>query len=160
MSFKEAGLRARVVSRLDAPGQHPDCAGFAATSIHGNRSRGQRERATAAFRAGSVRVFVATDVAARRIDLTGVEHVYGLPNVPENRVHGIRRTARYGHSGRAIAFCAAGEVTELKAIEKVLGMRVEITGDCAGDAMNSTSKPQKKRRARHRSAGRSDRMAA
>ena len=139
-----------------------DRAGFAATSIHGNKSQGQRDRAIAAFKAGSVRVLVATDVAARGIDIPGVGHVYNydLPNVPENYVHRIGRTARAGHSGRAIAFCAADEVTELKAIEKVLGAPVEIAGGRPWDATNSASKPQKKRRTRRRSAGRSDRMAA
>lgn len=137
-----------------------DRAGFAATSIHGNKSQGQRDRAIAAFKAGSVRVLVATDVAARGIDIPGVGHVYNydLPNVPENYVHRIGRTARAGNSGRAIAFCAADEVTDLKAIEKVLGTRVEIAGGRPWDAV--TSAPQKKRRPRRRSAGRQDRMAA
>jgi ATP-dependent RNA helicase RhlE len=139
-----------------------DRAGFAATSIHGNKSQGQRDRAIAAFKAGSVRVLVATDVAARGIDIPGVGHVYNydLPNVPENYVHRIGRTARAGNSGRAIAFCAADEVTELKAIEKVLGTRVEIAGGRPWEAMNGALKHQKKRRTRRRSAGRSDRMAA
>lgn len=139
-----------------------DRAGFSATSIHGNKSQGQRDRAITAFKAGSVRVLVATDVAARGIDIPGVGHVYNydLPNVPENYVHRIGRTARAGHSGRAIAFCAADEVTELKAIEKILGTSVEIAGGRPWDAMSSASKPQKKRRMRRRSAGRSDRLAA
>jgi ATP-dependent RNA helicase RhlE len=78
--------------------KHLDRAGFAATSIHGNKSQGQRDRAIAAFKAGSVRVLVATDVAARGIDIPGVGHVYNydLPNVPENYVHRIGRTARAG----------------------------------------------------------------
>ena len=140
--------------------KHLDRAGFATTSIHGNKSQGQRDRAIAAFKAGSVRVLVATDVAARGIDIPGVGHVYNydLPNVPENYVHRIGRTARAGNSGRAIAFCAADEVTELKAIEKVLGTRVEIAGGRPWDAV--TGAPQKKRRTRRRSAGRPDRMAA
>lgn len=140
--------------------KHLDRAGFAATSIHGNKSQGQRDRAIAAFKAGTVRVLVATDVAARGIDIPGVGHVYNydLPNVPENYVHRIGRTARAGHSGRAIAFCASDEVAELKAIEKVLGTRVEIAGGRPWDAV--TGAPQKKRRTRRRSAGRPDRMAA
>ncbi|MEM9843443.1 MAG: DEAD/DEAH box helicase [Pseudomonadota bacterium] len=143
----------RLMKRLES-------AGFAATSIHGNKSQGQRDRAIAAFKAGSVRVLVATDVAARGIDIPGVGHVYNydLPNVPENYVHRIGRTARAGHSGRAIAFCAADEVTELKAIERVLGTRVEIAGGRPWDALTSAS--QKKRRTRRRSASRQDRMAA
>ena len=142
--------------------KHLDRAGFAATSIHGNKSQGQRDRAIAAFKAGSVRVLVATDVAARGIDIPGVGHVYNydLPNVPENYVHRIGRTARAGREGRAIAFCAADEVTELKAIEKVLGARVEIAGGRPWEAMTGAPKPQGKRRSRRRSAGPSDRMAA
>ncbi|NDK35135.1 DEAD/DEAH box helicase [Rhodovulum sulfidophilum] len=142
--------------------KHLDKAGFAATSIHGNKSQGQRDRAIAAFKAGSVRVLVATDVAARGIDIPDVGHVYNydLPNVPENYVHRIGRTARAGHSGRAIAFCAADEVAELKAIEKVLGTRVEIAGGRPWEAMKAAPKSPQKRRTRQRSAGRSDRLAA
>ncbi|ETX27031.1 DEAD/DEAH box helicase [Roseivivax isoporae] len=139
-----------------------DRAGFAATSIHGNKSQGQRDRAITAFRDGSVRVLVATDVAARGIDIPGVGHVYNydLPNVPENYVHRIGRTARAGTSGRAIAFCAADEVSELKAIEKVLGMRVEIAGGRPWEAMTGSAKPRDRRQPRRRSGGRSVRLAA
>ena len=139
-----------------------DRAGFAATSIHGNKSQGQRDRAIAAFKAGSVRVLVATDVAARGIDIPGVGHVYNydLPNVPENYVHRIGRTARAGTSGRAIAFCAADEVTDLKAIEKVLGTGIAVAGGRPWEAMTHAPKAQPKRRPRRRSSGRSDRMAA
>ena len=142
--------------------KHLERAGFAATSIHGNKSQGQRDRAIAAFRTGSVRVLVATDVAARGIDIPGVGHVYNydLPNVPENYVHRIGRTARAGQSGRAVAFCAADEVTELKAIEKVLGTRVEIAGGRPWEAPGGAPKPAKKRRPRRRSRGRSQAMAA
>lgn len=143
--------------------KHLDRAGFAATSLHGDKSQGQRDRAIAAFKAGSVRVLVATDVAARGIDIPGVGHVYNydLPNVPENYVHRIGRTARAGHSGRAIAFCAADEMAELKAIEKVLGTRVEIAGgDAWPGAAEQKAKPNTKRRPRRRSGGRAERMAA
>jgi ATP-dependent RNA helicase RhlE len=140
-----------------------DRAGFAATSIHGNKSQGQRDRAIAAFKAGSVRVLVATDVAARGIDIPGVGHVYNydLPNVPENYVHRIGRTARAGHSGRAIAFCGADEVTELRAIEKVLGMRVDIAGGHPWpSAAGKRATPGRKRRPDRRSGGRTERVAA
>ena len=107
-----------------------DRAGFAAASIHGNKSQGQRDRALAAFRDGGVKVLVATDVAARGIDIPGVGHVYNfdLPNVPENYIHRIGRTARAGAEGLAIAFCAADEMGELRAIEKVLGRSVDVAG--------------------------------
>jgi ATP-dependent RNA helicase RhlE len=137
-------------------------AGFAATSIHGNKSQGQRDRAIAAFSDGSVRVLVATDVAARGLDIPDVGHVYNydLPNVPENYVHRIGRTARAGKAGRAIAFCDADEVAELTAIEKVLGASVDVAGGRPWTAQSATKKPQQKRRSRRRSAGRSQRMAA
>ena len=82
--------------------------GFVAGSIHGNKSQGQRDRAIAAFKAGEIKVLVATDVAARGLDIPAVRHVYNydLPNVPENYVHRIGRTARAGADGAAIAFCS------------------------------------------------------
>ncbi|MBM9596055.1 DEAD/DEAH box helicase [Roseitranquillus sediminis] len=105
-------------------------AGFSAASIHGNKSQNQRDRALLAFRQNETRVLVATDVAARGIDIPGVGFVYNfdLPNVPENYVHRIGRTARAGASGRAVALCSADEMGELRAIEKVLGERVRIAG--------------------------------
>ncbi|MDA7430323.1 DEAD/DEAH box helicase [Primorskyibacter aestuariivivens] len=102
--------------------------GFAATSIHGNKSQGQRDRALAAFRAGDMRVLVATDVAARGIDIPDVRHVYNfdLPNVADNYVHRIGRTARAGRDGAAIAFCAPEEMGELKAIQKVMKLSIPV----------------------------------
>ena len=121
-----------------------------------------RTRAFAAFKAGSVRVLVATDVAARGIDIPGVGHVYNydLPNVPENYVHRIGRTARAGKTGRAVAFCAADEMSELKAIEKTLGTRIEIAGGAPWGGASDTAQSQPTRRARRRSGRRPDRMAA
>ena len=105
-------------------------AGYAAGSIHGNKSQGQRDRALAAFRRGDIRVLVATDVAARGIDIPEVRHVYNydLPNVPDNYVHRIGRTARAGIAGRAVAFCTAEEFGDLKAIEKVMGQSITVAG--------------------------------
>ncbi|TMV56068.1 DEAD/DEAH box helicase, partial [Thioclava sp. BHET1] len=104
--------------------------GFKAGSIHGNKSQGQRERTLKAFRDGELKVLVATDVAARGIDIPGVRHVYNydLPNVPDNYVHRIGRTARAGADGRAVAFCAPAEMAELRAIEKVMKVKIEIAG--------------------------------
>ena len=104
--------------------------GFAAGSIHGNKSQGQRERALKAFREGELKVLVATDVAARGIDIPAVRHVYNfdLPNVAENYVHRIGRTARAGAAGRAMAFCAPAEIGELRAIEKALKMPIPVAG--------------------------------
>ena len=107
--------------------------GFSVGSIHGNKSQGQRERALASFRSGEVQVLVATDVAARGLDIPEVRHVYNyeLPNVPENYVHRIGRTARAGRTGRAVAFCAPGELAELRAIEKTIKKAIPVIG---GDA--------------------------
>ena len=104
--------------------------GYNAESIHGNRSQGQRDRAIKAFRDGAVTVLVATDVAARGIDIPGVANVvnYDLPNVPEAYVHRIGRTARAGREGVAISFCSPDERALLKDIEKLLGRRFDGQG--------------------------------
>jgi ATP-dependent RNA helicase RhlE len=100
--------------------------GIAANAIHGNKSQPQRERALAAFKQGQVRILVATDIAARGIDVSGVSHVinFELPNVAEQYVHRIGRTARAGAAGVAIAFCADDEKAYLKDIEKLTRQRI------------------------------------
>ncbi len=97
-----------------------------ADAIHGNKSQGQRQRALKAFRDGSNPVLIATDIAARGIDVPGVELVvnYDLPNVPESYVHRIGRTARAGASGLAVSFCAGDEVKLLRDIEKLIRINV------------------------------------
>jgi ATP-dependent RNA helicase RhlE len=107
-----------------------DAAGFPVSSIHGNKSQGQRERALQSFRDGRLQVLVATDVAARGIDIAGVRHVYNydLPNVPENYIHRIGRTARAGAAGAAVAFCAPAEMKELRAIEKIMKLPIPVGG--------------------------------
>jgi len=96
--------------------------GFAAASIHGNKSQGQRQRALEAFKAGKTRVLVATDVAARGLDIPDVRFIYNydLPNVAENYVHRIGRTARAGADGSAVALVAPDEMIELQDIEKAM----------------------------------------
>lgn len=110
----------RVVKKLEQ-------AGIPANAIHGNKSQPQRQRALEDFRKARVPVLIATDVAARGIDIPGVSHVinYELPNVPEQYVHRIGRTARAGKSGIAIAFCAEDERAYLKDIRKVTGAELE-----------------------------------
>lgn len=105
-----------------------ESAGFAVASIHGNKSQGQRQRALDAFKTGKVRVLVATDVAARGLDIPEVKHVYNyeLPNVAENYVHRIGRTARAGREGRAIAFCSPDEMGELKDIQKTMKSDIPV----------------------------------
>ena len=96
-------------------------AGVTAAAIHGDKSQGQRERALAAFKAGKCRALVATDIAARGIDVDSVSHViqFELPNVPEAYVHRIGRTARAGATGEAITLCADDERNLLRDIQKV-----------------------------------------
>lgn len=96
--------------------------GVKAEAIHGNKSQGARQRALADFHSGRVTTLVATDIAARGIDVDGISHVinYDLPNEPESYVHRIGRTARAGADGIALSFCDADEIAYLKAIEKVI----------------------------------------
>jgi ATP-dependent RNA helicase RhlE len=105
-------------------------AGITAEAIHGNKSQGQRERVLAAFRVGRVRTLVATDIAARGIDVEGISHVvnYDMPNEPESYVHRIGRTARAGADGVAISFCDGEEVAYLRAIERLIRMSIPATG--------------------------------
>ena len=99
-----------------------------ANAIHGNKSQPQRERALAEFKAGKVKILIATDIAARGIDVSGVSHVinFELPNVPEQYVHRIGRTARAGAAGIAIAYCAEDERAYLKGIEKLTRQKIEV----------------------------------
>jgi superfamily II DNA/RNA helicase len=104
-------------------------AGIAAEAIHGNKSQGQRERVLAAFRTGKVRTLVATDIAARGIDVDGISHVvnFDLPNVAETYVHRIGRTARAGAAGIAISLCDAEEAAYLRDIEKLIRMSIPVS---------------------------------
>jgi len=99
-----------------------------AAAIHGNKSQGARERALGGFRAGKIRVLVATDIAARGIDVSQISHVinYDLPNDPKGYVHRIGRTARAGRKGVAISFCDDSERKLLKDIEKCIKYRVPV----------------------------------
>ena len=105
--------------------------GVCAEAIHGNKSQNARQRALAGFRAGQVRVLVATDLAARGIDVDGVSHVvnFELPNEPESYVHRIGRTARAGARGIALSFCDASERTFLRDIERLTRNRLAVVGD-------------------------------
>jgi ATP-dependent RNA helicase RhlE len=106
--------------------RHLSGAGIEAIAIHGNKSQPQRERALAGFRAGRARVLVATDIAARGIDVEGVSHVinFELPNVPEDYVHRIGRTARAGAAGIAISLCSDEERAYLRDIERLTRLPV------------------------------------
>ncbi|KIC43074.1 DEAD/DEAH box helicase [Ruegeria sp. ANG-R] len=119
--------------------------GFNAASIHGNKSQGQRDRAIKAFRAGEINVLVATDVAARGIDIPGVAYVinYDLPEVPDNYVHRIGRTARAGREGEAIAFCSAEEVDLLIQIQKLMKIEIPVASGEMPEAVSPKKTPRR-----------------
>ncbi|MBX2799206.1 MAG: DEAD/DEAH box helicase [Myxococcales bacterium] len=111
-----------------------DRAGVSSAAIHGNKSQNARQRALGAFRAGELPILVATDIAARGIDVEGITHVinYDVPVEPEAYVHRIGRTARAGARGLALTFCDTEELPYLRAIESVIGQRVPVAGDRIG----------------------------
>ena len=125
--------------------------GFNATSIHGNKSQGQRDRAIKAFRSGDVTILVATDVAARGIDIPGVAYVvnYDLPEVPDNYVHRIGRTARAGRAGEAIAFCADDEVDLLRQIEKAMKSEIPVASGTSPEPRRAENPGRRPAPARH-----------
>ena len=106
--------------------------GIGALAIHGNKSQSQRERALAAFKSGDTKILVATDIAARGIDVEAVSHVinFDIPNVPESYVHRIGRTARAGAEGRAISLVDAEERAYLRAIEKLTRQAIPSEDRC------------------------------
>jgi ATP-dependent RNA helicase RhlE len=132
----------RVVKGLEADG-------IAAAAIHGNKSQNQRERALAGFRSGASRVLVATDIAARGIDIDEVTHVinFDLPNVPESYVHRIGRTARAGAAGSAISFCDGEERAYLRDIEALIRIKLPATDRrlAGGAAAPAPAQPQPRR---------------
>ena len=102
--------------------------GITATAIHGNKSQNARQKALESFRRRDVQVLVATDVAARGIDIDGITHVvnYDMPLDPDSYVHRIGRTGRAGATGIALSFCSASERADLRAIEKLIGQKVPV----------------------------------
>ena len=124
----------RVVQKLEK-------SAIAAEAIHGNKSQSARQRALKNFKDGRIRVLVATDIAARGIDVEGISHVinYDLPNIPESYVHRIGRTARAGAAGIAISFCAVDERPYLRDIERLIRQQLERV---QGHPFESTVPPQ------------------
>jgi ATP-dependent RNA helicase RhlE len=129
--------------------------GIAAEAIHGNKSQNQRERVLANFRNGRVRILVATDIAARGIDVEGISHVinFDLPNIPESYVHRIGRTARAGADGTAISLCSRDELPYLRDIERLIRIAIPATGQASSPGPShqprQPSQPQG-RNGRHR----------
>jgi ATP-dependent RNA helicase RhlE len=122
-----------------------DKAGISAAAIHGNKSQNQRERALAAFKSPRPPVLIATDIAARGIDVDAVSHVvnYELPHEPETYVHRIGRTGRAGQSGTAVSFCDHEERPRLAAIERLIRMR--IPAENAPEGISASIEPQSDR---------------
>ncbi len=146
-----------------------DRQGVTAEAIHGNKSQGARERALDRFRRGEARVLVATDIAARGIDVPGITHVinFDLPNIPESYVHRIGRTARAGHDGVALSFCDVDERAYLRDIEKTIRQRIDVleghpyaskipfnSTPKKSDTAKSSPKPRGARRGGRRRGGR------
>lgn len=121
-AYERAIIFTRTKHGADKVARQLEKGGFPAAAIHGNKSQNQRKRALAAFKEGSTAILVATDIAARGIDVDDVSHVvnFDLPNVPESYVHRIGRTARAGKDGTAIAFCDSEERSLLRDIEKLI----------------------------------------
>ena len=121
-------------------------AGLKAEAIHGDKTQGKRDRALNGFRRGDVHLLVATDIAARGIDVDGVSHVvnYELPEVPEAYVHRIGRTARAGASGTALALCCPDELPRLREIVKLTGVSPRLIGDGPSAEEVYLAKPAKK----------------
>ncbi|MGP1276366.1 MAG: DEAD/DEAH box helicase [Caulobacterales bacterium] len=127
--------------------------GHKAAAIHGNKSQNQREKALDAFKTGDVRVLVATDIAARGLDIDGVELVvnFELPNVPESYVHRIGRTARAGAEGRAVALVAPDERGLLQDIEKLTGLSIRGLNDAP--PISGPTRPVQPQRGQRRGGG-------
>jgi ATP-dependent RNA helicase RhlE len=113
--------------------------GITAEAIHGNKAQNARNRALDAFRSGRVKVLVATDIAARGIDVNGISHVinYDLPDEAESYVHRIGRTARNGAGGQAITLCAPEEHDKLRAVEKLTRQQLAPGGELPRPANRS-----------------------
>jgi ATP-dependent RNA helicase RhlE len=140
--------------------------GIPALAIHGNKSQFQREKALREFKEGKIRVLVATDIAARGIDVEGISHVinYDLPNEPENYVHRIGRTARAGSEGVAYSFCSAEDRNYLNQIERVIKRRLEHAGHKwhsvnAKNAEGAAAKPKARKQGVGRGRGRDKRKS-
>ena len=129
-SIGRAVVFTRTKRGADVVAKHLAHAGIAAAAIHGSKSQNNRERTLSQFRGDGIQVLVATDVAARGLDVDGVTHVvnFEVPNEPESYIHRVGRTGRAGATGIAVTFCDASERAELKAIERLLGRAIPVHG--------------------------------
>jgi len=140
----------RVAKQLNRSGTNAD-------AIHGNKSQNARRRVLDSFRRGKVHVLVATDVAARGIDVDGISHIFNfdISREPEGHVHRIGRTARAGAQGKAISFCGHDELPHLRAIERLMQMKIQVVGDVpAAKSRSGGGQTKPRRKDRHASKGR------
>lgn len=152
----------RTKYRADRIRKKLDRAGYSAIAIHSNRSQGQRQRALKGFEGGQYQIMVATDIAARGIDIDGVSHVinFDTPNIPEDYIHRIGRTGRAESTGDAISFISAPEAPHLKAIEKHTGRTIEqvefdgFDAPAMAEAMKAASGGDDNRGGHNRGGGR------
>jgi ATP-dependent RNA helicase RhlE len=130
-------------------------AGISTEALHGNKAQNARVRALEAFRAGKARVLVATDIAARGIDVAGISHVinFELPNEPESYVHRIGRTARAGAGGAALSFCDQSERPYLRAIESLMRRKVDVAERRLSETPSALPDQQRPQRARPAAPG-------
>jgi len=130
-SMKQVIVFARTKHGADRVTRDLERDGFNAAVIHGNKSQNARQRALNGFRDGSVRILVATDIAARGIDVPGISHVvnFDLPDEAESYVHRIGRTGRNGANGAAITLCDPTEASKLRQVERIIRMKLPVTAD-------------------------------
>ena len=162
-SFSRVIVFARTKHRANRVAEQLGKSGVVAEAIHGNKSQGARQRALQRFRAGDARVLVATDIAARGIDVDSVSHVinYELPNEPESYVHRIGRTARAGADGAAVSFCDSTERGYLRDIERLIRRRLTVIGEePSAPAHDERGKAQKHRSQNWHNRGRSHEKVA
>jgi ATP-dependent RNA helicase RhlE len=166
--IKRVLIFTRTKHGADRVSKHLHQSGIRSDAIHGNKAQNARQRALEAFKTGRIRALVATDIAARGIDVDDVTHVinFDLPNEPESYVHRIGRTARAGATGVAISFCEHEERAYLRGIEKVIRQSVPVfvdhpfhsaeianyAGPAKGGAKGKKRPPQQRHRKHHRSA--------
>ncbi|MEE2970217.1 MAG: DEAD/DEAH box helicase [Pseudomonadota bacterium] len=143
-ALKRVIVFSRTKHRANRVAEGLDRAGIPAEAIHGNKSQGARQRALKRFKSGDVRVLVATDIAARGIDVDGITHVinFELPNEAESYVHRIGRTARAGATGVALSFCDSSERAYLRDIERLIKQKLTVIGQEPTGPVPAAAKPK------------------
>ena len=151
-NLKRAIVFTRTKHRANRVCEQINKLGIESQALHGNKSQAARQRALEAFRKGEVKVLVATDIAARGIDVDGITHIinFELPNVPEDYVHRIGRTARAGAHGTAISLCDPSEQPYLRDIETLIKHKILVSG---GEPSNDETRPTHKNSNRQQNEG-------